>query len=194
MTSALKKIAIALMLLTSVGGYTYAQNSTAKSRLDIGKTPKKTNLNTTPVNSLIIKPNSKEIKLNKSQAVNQFYRDLLMNQNNAAASDKSNPAVNLVAETSSDKFFKNEKLVVNNIYPNPANDQAFVDYKVSGKFKTANITFYNLLGVQVADYELDKNDERLRLQTASWDPGIYMYQLIIDGKKIATKKLLVRRN
>ena len=52
---------------------------------------------------------------------------------------------------------------------------------VAQKDRAVRITFYNLLGVQVADYELDKNDERLRLQTASWDPGIYMYQLIIDG-------------
>lgn len=194
MTSALKKIAISFSLLILLGGYTYAQNSTAKSRLNIGKEPKKNTLNTSPVNSLLIKPGSKEIKLNKSQAVNQFYRDLLLSKNGQANQEKNTPSVNIVAETATDKLFKNDKLVVNNIYPNPANEQAFLEYKVSGKFKTANITFYNLLGVQVADFELDKNDEKLRLQTSGWDPGIYMYQLVIDGKKIATKKLLVSRN
>ena len=78
MTSAFKKIAISSLLLILFGGYSYAQNSTAKSRLNIGKEPKKNTLNTSPVNSLLMKPNTKEIKLNKSQAVNQFYRDLLL--------------------------------------------------------------------------------------------------------------------
>ncbi len=194
MISALRKIAISFLILTLSGGYIFAQTTAAKSRLNIGKDPKKPTLNTGPVNSLMLKPNSKEIRLDKSEAVKQFYRDLLISKNDHPVQEKAGITANIVAESTTDKLFRSDKLVVNNIYPNPANEQAFLEYKVSGKFKTANITFYNLLGVAVADFALDKNDEKLRLSTSGWDPGIYMYQLVVDGKKLATKKLLVTRN
>ena len=56
------------------------------------------------------------------------------------------------------------------------------------------MSFYNLLGHEVANYELDKFDRKLKVQTTNWDSGIYLYQLVVDGKKVVTKKLLVRHN
>lgn len=87
-----------------------------------------------------------------------------------------------------------EKIRVSNIYPNPANDYAYIDYTVNGSFTSANVSFFNLLGKELAEYPLSKSNDKLRINTSSWESGIYMYQLIIDGRKIATKKLLVRHN
>ena len=69
-----------------------------------------------------------------------------------------------------------------------------MDYKIVGSFNSASVSFFNLLGTQIAEFDLQKNSDKLKIATTNWDTGIYMYQLVIDGKKIATKKLLVRHN
>ncbi|MGK0139652.1 MAG: hypothetical protein ACI9DJ_003114, partial [Algoriphagus sp.] len=92
-----------------------------------------------------------------------------------------------------DFLYINEELSISNIYPNPANDFVNLDYSFS-TYKIVKVVFYNVLGGRIADFKLDSFDKQLRIETRNWDNGIYLYQLIFDGKKLATKKLLVRHN
>ena len=178
----LSKISTALFVAILATSFAFAQKD--ESRLNIGQNPKKTFV----ANNLLTKNNnlSKGISFNSKNNYTQFYRDILITNTKKNTDSKS--VANVTQETGSDK------VRVSNIYPNPANDFAYIDYTVSGNFNTANVTFFNLLGKQVADYPLNKYNDKLKVQTSSWESGIYMYQLIIDGKKIATKKLLVRHN
>jgi hypothetical protein len=147
------------------------------------------------------KPMPSEVRLNKPLVVNQYFRNALLNgslkPSVGKASSSEIPSTNdrsIGVNENSDKLYSSEKITVSNIYPNPANDYASVDYVITGNVNEATMSFYNLLGHEVANYELDKFERKLKVQTANWDSGIYLYQLVVDGKKLVTKKLLVRHN
>lgn len=178
----LSKISTALFVAILATSFAFAQKD--ESRLNIGQSPKKTVV----ANNLLAKNSSlsKGISFNSKNNYTQFYRDLLISNN--SKNSEAKVVANQVQENSA------EKIKVSNIYPNPANDFAYIDYTVNGNFTSANVSFFNLLGKQLAEYPLSKNSDKLRINTSAWESGIYMYQLIIDGKKIATKKLLVRHN
>ena len=178
----LSKNSILLFAAIVVANVAFAQKD--ESRLNIGQSPKKAVV----VNNLLAKNSalSKGISFNSKNNYTQFYRDLLINNNSKKT--EARVVVSQVQENFA------EKITVSNIYPNPANDFAYIDYTVSGNFTAANVSFFNLLGKQLAEYPLTKSNDKLRINTSSWESGIYMYQLIIDGKKVATKKLLVRHN
>lgn len=185
------KILYLLTTILMVGGYGFAQKNSENSRLTIGQNPKTSIF----INNLV-SPNSKlpkEIKLNNKPSFTQFYRDLIISNTSKNTLPKT-VSQSTSQETSTEKLFKNEKITISNIYPNPANDFANLDYKIVGSFNSASVSFFNLLGTQIAEFDLQKNSDKLKIATTNWDTGIYMYQLVIDGKKIATKKLLVRHN
>jgi Secretion system C-terminal sorting domain len=186
---------VAVYLL--VASVSVAQVVDGKSRLDIGQKAKKTATSVLipPLNSFAISTRIPEgIKLNKSQAVNNFYRQLLLNNPKSSKKTTVNEAKSIISESNDDVLFRSERISVSNIYPNPANDFAKIDFKVKTSATKANLSFYNVLGDKMASYELDSFDETLTVNTRQWDSGIYLYQLIVDGKKMATKKLIVRHN
>ena len=177
-----------------------AQVEKGKSRLDIGKKP--TTKAQVQKLSYVGKPMPKEVKLDKPTVVNQYFRNALLNGSpkptvvKAANTETLTASVerNVGNSSEPDKLFSNEKITVSNIYPNPANDFAMVDYSITGNVNDASMSFYNLLGNEVGNFELDKSDRKLKVQTTNWDSGVYLYQLVVDGKKVVTKKLLVRHN
>ena len=89
-------------------------------------------------------------------------------------------------------MYTSDKLLVSNIYPNPASDWAEISYQITGPVSDARLVLINVLGSPVAEYPLEKNDHKIRIQTGDMMTGVYFYQLSVDGKKVATKKLLVR--
>lgn len=195
MVKSLQKYILVLIGFTLLSNVVSAQVEKGKSRLDIGKKPS-TKASAQKL-SFVSKPMPKEVKLDKPTVVNQYFRNALLN--GSAKSTKAD-VVNAGSEKSmtnaenADKLFLNDKISVSNIYPNPANDFATIDYIVTGNVNDVSMSFYNLLGNEVANFELDKNERKLKVPTTNWDSGVYLYQLVIDGKKVATKKLLVRHN
>ncbi len=173
-------------------GVVFAQNTNEKSRLDLGLNNKKLNL-----------PNSNGALLLKSNipasigniprpSYTQFYRDLLIINNYKNTTNKQ--LTSIPSESQVDNLAANEKLVVSNIFPNPANNYAQVEYRVVGNFGSANLSFFNLIGKQVADFDLPKSTDKIRINTSNWENGIYGYSIMVDGKVIATKKLLIVHN
>lgn len=182
-----------LCLLTLCSALVTTAQVAEKSRLRIGEKPKVAAPNKT-LSAYITNPNlPKEINYNKSQAVNAFYRQLLL-ADRSVKPNATNSAKSVMDESSDDALFSNAKLHVSNIYPNPANAFANIEYEIRDINAQAELTFYDMLSRKVSTYELDSFDRKLRVDTRSWDSGIYLYQLIVDGKKVATKKLLVRHN
>lgn len=182
-----------LCLLTLCSALVTTAQVAEKSRLRIGEEPKVATPNQT-LSAYITNPNlPKEINYNKSQAVNTFYRQLLL-ADRSAKSNVTASAKSVMEESSDDALFSNAKLHVSNIYPNPANAFANIEYEIRDANAKAELTFYDMLARKVSTYELDSFDRKLRVDTRTWDSGIYLYQLIVDGKKVATKKLLVRHN
>jgi Secretion system C-terminal sorting domain len=172
-----------LFAVLSVSLTAFAQRELDKSRLNVGQTPKKT----TDLNLLTFKP----VKVttggvNLKTSYSKYYRDRLLVSNSKGAEAKvvSNPAVEVTSE----------KIIISNIYPNPASQYATIDYTIQRNFNEATISFYNLLGKQIGEFDLNKSSDKLRVNVSNWESGIYMYKLTVDGRKVSTKKLLVNRN
>ena len=180
---------LAFVLTTSVA---VAQVQGNQSRLNIGKDAKPAKISNTPISSFVRNTVPSEVSVNNNSAITEFYKDLLLKPSNkvVVADVRTDYEPKL---PSKDYLYVTENLSISNIYPNPANDFATLDYSLSSN-KEVKVAFYNILGGRVADYELDSFDNQLRVQTRKWDNGIYLYQLMLDGKKVATKKLLVRHN
>ncbi len=190
------KISFFVIALLQVGAAS-AQVKSNQSRLTIGTTATKTpNFKNTPVSSLVLKTNMpSEIRLNSNAAVTEFYRSLLLT-NAKAKPNSSKPSYNsVIANTNSDDYlFNGEQLSISNIYPNPAAEIVRLDYHYKGKKVKAVVSFYNILGREVESYDLNQFDRQLEVNLRNWDNGVYFYQLMLDGRKVATKKLLVRHN
>lgn len=185
------------------------------SRLELGRTSSAPKVSTSrlPSQRFSIVPNptvnglDRSITLNRNSAINEHYRSLLMPSANTKPSARTGAADNAttaVAESrlapnqegkSENRLFANEKLWVSNAYPNPADDVAEIDYQFTGSGADAKLALLNVLGTPVSGFEqinLERADNKVRIVTRPLDTGYYLYQLSVDGKKVATKRLLVR--
>ncbi len=90
-------------------------------------------------------------------------------------------------------LFQGDRIFVSHLYPNPAADFALVDYQFSGNNQEVKIAFYNVLGLVVKEVDLDRDDRSAKISLKELNSGLYMYQLLVDGKPVATKKLMVRK-
>ncbi|PWK24468.1 putative secreted protein (Por secretion system target) [Arcicella aurantiaca] len=199
-----------LMTIVTLSGLTtHAQTDNKhKSRLDI-KPKAKTTLSSSVLfkktSFSLFQPSSltldRNINYQRSAYINQYFTNSFLLQpaktqairNEAVAQ----PVVNAESKvdefiSSEDRLFSNEKLTVSNIYPNPADDHADIDYVISSQVGEAKITFYNILGNEMKEEVLEKDQRKVRVSTKDWNNGIYLYQLSADGKSLVTKKLLVR--
>lgn len=149
----------------------------------------------------------RSVTLHKNVAINDYYRSLLIapvapkvstvrsqvqaeSTASAVAQTEVRPMVEDNLRTSEDLMFSNDRITVSNVYPNPASESAEIDYVLTAG--DAKITLLNVLGTPVAEYTLDRTDRKLRIPTRTMDTGVYLYLLSLDGRKVATKKLLVR--
>ena len=183
------------------------------SRLELGRTssPGKTGSSGLSSQRFSIAPNptlsglDRAMSANKNTAINAHYRSLLMAQSGTkptarTSSSEIAPAVQAearvgVAQENRDKdesLYSSEKLWVSNAYPNPADDVAELDYQFNGPVNEAKLVLLNVLGAPVAAHELDRSERKVRIATRHLETGYYLYQLSVDGKKVATKRLLVR--
>ena len=202
-----------MMLTLSMSGLnTFAQTETRhKSRLDIKPKAKSATA------SALFKKTSfsffqptflsldRNINYQRSTVINQYFTNSFLlqpiknqgfkaesmaGQSVIAGIEKENKLEEYIS--SEDRLFSSDKLTVSNIYPNPADDHADVDYVIAPSVGETKITFYNVLGNEMKEELLDKDQRKLRVSTREWNNGIYLYQLSSEGKSLVTKKLLVR--
>lgn len=89
-------------------------------------------------------------------------------------------------------LFKSDRLTVSHLYPNPAFDYVDVDVQLNGTFSEVKIVIFNILGQEVKVHSLDNSLRTHRIDLRDLNPGMYPYQLVVDGKSLVTKKLIVR--
>ncbi|MEY2792481.1 MAG: hypothetical protein RJA76_473 [Bacteroidota bacterium] len=89
-------------------------------------------------------------------------------------------------------LFKSDKLMVSHLYPNPAFDYVDIDVQITANFSEVKLVIFNILGQQVKEVNLDTNNRTLRINLKDLNPGMYPYQLVVDGRSLVTKKLIVR--
>ena len=62
-------------------------------------------------------------------------------------------------------------------YPNPARDFIIIKSKDTS-LKIKSVTFYSILGMQVAEYQINKNSEEIRLDKLR--PGKYLMRYVLS--------------
>lgn len=76
--------------------------------------------------------------------------------------------------------------------PNPFNSSTTISYTIPEKAISASIAIYTIQGAMVKKYELNtKGNGTLTLQAGDLSAGVYLYSLVVDGKIISTKRMLV---
>jgi hypothetical protein len=90
-------------------------------------------------------------------------------------------------------LYAGDRIQVSHLYPNPATDFVDVDYQITAPVREVKIVFYNILGQEVKDVTLEKDQRSVRISLRDFNNGMYLYQLEIDGRSVVTKKLIVRK-
>jgi hypothetical protein len=109
-------------------------------------------------------------------------------------SDAIEQAVNLVVDERVQRsLYQSKDITIHDVYPNPVQDQAIIDYKINSDLIKVKIVLQNVLGRPMGEYELSEADTRIKIQTDDLPPGIYFYTLYIDHNGVFTRKIMVRR-
>jgi Secretion system C-terminal sorting domain len=80
---------------------------------------------------------------------------------------------------------------LSNAFPNPANNQTTIAYKINASSTNTKIILTDVFGKMLQTYSLTSNAGSLFIPTINYDEGIYFYSLIADGKIMSTKKLTI---
>jgi hypothetical protein len=74
--------------------------------------------------------------------------------------------------------------------PNPASTQTNISYVLSGQ-RDAKILVTNMLGSIVNEIKVTGNQNTLTVPVKDLNSGVYVYSLVVDGKILSSKKLIV---
>ena len=88
-------------------------------------------------------------------------------------------------------LFRNDRLTVSQLYPNPASDYVQIDVKSTGNLQDLKLVIFNIIGQEVKTVSLDPNEKSQRINLKDLNPGMYPYQLVLDGRSLVTKKLII---
>ena len=84
------------------------------------------------------------------------------------------------------------KLYQNN--PNPFSNKTSIRYALAKTAKEAKILIFNMQGNLIKTLPVINNgDGEITISSGELNPGMYMYSLIVDGKEIDTKKMILTR-
>lgn len=89
--------------------------------------------------------------------------------------------------------FQTKDITIQDVYPNPVSDQAFIDYKIHNESMKAKVVIHNILGSSIGDYELPNSENRIKILTDDFAPGIYFYTVYLHNNGVLTRKLIVRK-
>jgi hypothetical protein len=89
--------------------------------------------------------------------------------------------------------FTHKDIKLSEIYPNPSNRIAQLDYELVNPKAKAKITINSFIGNPIAEYELDPERNSLVINVTDFQPGVYFYTLFVDNKNVVTKKLQVKK-
>ncbi len=85
----------------------------------------------------------------------------------------------------------NENYLFTNAYPNPANNLTTINYNFSSDITNASIVIYDLLGKKVKSELLSNSQGKVTINTNDLNNGIYLYSLVLNGRSVSTRKLVI---
>lgn len=95
--------------------------------------------------------------------------------------------------TGSSTDFTHKDIKLSEIFPNPSNRIAQLDYELVNPKAKAKISINSFIGNPIAEFELDPERNSLVINVTDFQPGVYFYTLFVDNKNVVTKKLQVKK-
>jgi len=77
--------------------------------------------------------------------------------------------------------------------PNPFNERTIINYEIHDVYAlNASISIFNMNGqlLETQNVPIEKNGEFV-IESNAMEPGMYLYTLIVDGKEIDTKRMIL---
>ncbi len=90
-------------------------------------------------------------------------------------------------------LFQSKDITIQDVYPNPVQDHAFIEYRIHNENVKAKLIIHNILGKEMNEFDLPTSETRVKLQTEEFTSGIYFYTLYLDNTGILTRKLIIRK-
>jgi hypothetical protein len=75
------------------------------------------------------------------------------------------------------------------IYPNPAKDDATVNYNLKGE--QGRLVLYNVFGAKIADYTLDPLSSQMQISVSNLPSGVYLYSMESDNVSFSHGKIII---
>lgn len=89
--------------------------------------------------------------------------------------------------------FQSKEITIQDVYPNPVSDQAFIDYTLHNEHVKAKVIVHNILGMAMGEYALPHTEHRAKIDADNLTPGVYFYTLYLDNNGVLTRKIVVRK-
>jgi hypothetical protein len=114
--------------------------------------------------------------------------DLLQSRFNKLASsiDTSNGNYKLISNNTNTSL----DFVLYQNSPNPWNQQTDISYDLKGRYSTASMYIFDLQGTLKKSYSLNGSG-KVTIKSSELTAGMYMYSLVVDGKEIDTKRMIL---
>ena len=110
--------------------------------------------------------------------------ELLQNQIDELRSENRGTSGTVEQELSSNVLYQN--------VPNPTNSSTSIDCYLDLQVSKAVIAVYDLNGLQLKEYPVyHQGKNTITIEANEFKPGIYMYSLLVEGKLIDTKRMVV---
>lgn len=77
--------------------------------------------------------------------------------------------------------------------PNPFTEETVIEFAIPLNAAEASIIVYDMTGAQLKAYKIMKGDNKLTIKGAEFKAGMYIYSLIVDGKLVDTKRMILTK-
>jgi hypothetical protein len=78
--------------------------------------------------------------------------------------------------------------------PNPFNQTTKINCVIPSGSNNVNLYIYNMQGIQLQHYKISGTGEQcVTVSAGSLKAGMYLYALVIDGKEVDTKKMILTK-
>ena len=92
--------------------------------------------------------------------------------------------------------FKSNTVILPKLYqnaPNPFTEKTVIKYVIPENVQKASILIFNMQGTLMKSYDNLSNKRELTINGGELEAGMYMYSLIVDGKEVDTKKMILSK-
>lgn len=102
-------------------------------------------------------------------------------------------SVSVMEKEQKQVIFHSKDITIKDVYPNPVQDLAFMDYRIHNESVTAKVVIHNILGRATSEFDLSPLEDRVKIHTDELVSGIYFYTLYLNNNGVLTRKLIIRK-